>query len=99
MKKQFEKREKEILTGLLTMLVSTSQSEKMKKEYKFSKKLWDKFTGPNLEVNLKPDEVKLIKNIVNEVLTQASSPVKEGELPTMLPEDVNTCKQLFTKLV
>lgn len=98
MKKQFEKREKEILQGLLSMLASKAQSEKMKKEYKYTRKLWDKFIGENLEMNLKPEEVGTIKMLMKEVIKESERPVKEGEIPAMMEADLTTCKNLLTRL-
>lgn len=98
MKFTFEKREKTITSGLLAMLVSAAQSEKMKKEYKFTNKLLEKLQGENLEVNLKPDEVKTIKMILDTVVKEGEQEVGPEELPKMNSTDLETCKVLQSKL-
>lgn len=98
MKIQFEKREKNIASGLLSMLVSAAQSNKMKKEYKFTNKLLEKFRGENLEVNLKPDEVKIIKNILDTVLEESNLQLEPDELPRMQESDLSVCRGLKSKL-
>lgn len=98
MKIHFEKREKIVTGGLLALLVATSQTEKMRKEYKFAKKLMEKFDGEITEINLKPDEVKLISGILRTVIADGNSILPENQLPKMKTEDVKTCSNLLTKL-
>ncbi len=99
MKKQFEKREKSIVTGLVSMLANAAHEEKgMKKEAKRAEKLLNKFTGSNLEVDLKPDEVKLIKGILDTVLQESKRELKPDEKPAMLQDDVLVCENLKQKL-
>lgn len=98
MKIQFEKREKNVASGLLAMLVSAAQSNKMKKEYKFTNKLLEKFRGENLEVNLKPDEVKIIKNILDTVIEESNRQLEPDELPRMQESDLSVCRGLKSKL-
>lgn len=99
MKKVFEKREKTIVTGLVSMLANATHEEKgMKKERKITDKLLNKLTGENLEVDLKPDEVKIIKMILDNVIQEGKRPLVEGEKPAMLAEDLTVCENLKTKL-
>ena len=98
MKKLFEKRGKEILQGLLSMLATSAQDNKMKSEYKYTRKLWDKFIGENLEINLKPTEVSTIKMIMKEVISDSEKPTRDGDLPKMLEKDLTSCKNLLRKM-
>lgn len=100
MKKQFEKREKIIITGLLAMLTSQAKEEgrSARVEYKFSKKLFEKFRGEDLEVNLKPDEVRLLGKILETVIADGKRELAPDELRRMHDEDLKVCEALKSKL-
>ena len=99
MKIDFEKREKVILLCFLHKLEYVATEEKLKKERKLVRKTLEKLTGENLTVNLKPYEVTILAGIVKTTINEAEKPIKEGEIAELLPEDLLSCKNLYTKLV
>lgn len=97
MKYNFEKREKIIISGLLIMLNSAAKEAKQKTEVKYTKRLVNKFQGEG-EVNLKPEEVKVINMMLNTVIEDSKLELVDGELPKMNQEDLDTCKTIKTKI-
>ncbi len=97
MKYNFEKREKIIISGLLIMLNNAAKEAKQKTEAKYTKRLVNKFQGEG-EVNLKPEEVKVINMMLNTIIEDSKLELADGELPKMNQEDLDTCKTIKTKI-